>query len=199
LTLYKNIFYYAAMDEEHIVSASYEEPKHDSSNKGLLIIIFILLLILVGGGAFVFGTKQSNKQVEVTPTPAEVTAIPTEVLGTGTETSPTPTTTQKVTAVSLAVAPQNATTCPTTFEFSGSIKVDAPGTVKYRWVKSDGSTPVEEQSDFIIAGTKTVATSWKLFGSYAGWVKLEVLSPNLITSNSAQFKLTCATTTKLQL
>jgi len=184
------------MDEEHVVSARYEERKSNSSNNGLLAVIFVLLIMLVGGGAFIYGTNQSGgntNEPTTTPTPS-VTVIPTEVLGDETEATPS-VIPQKVLGASVTVNPQNSTTCPTTFEFSGQIKVDAPGIVKYRWIKSDGTTPIENQEEFIIAGTKTVSTNWKVFGSYSGWIRLETISPNVISSTNAQFKLTCPTVT----
>jgi hypothetical protein len=182
------------MDEEHVVTAKYEEPKKESSNKGLVAIIFVLLLMLVGGGAYVFGTKQTNNFNEPTSTPTEEIS-PTEVLGSESEISATPSVTQKISSVLVSVNPENATACPTTFEFAGAIKADNPGVVKYRWIKSDGSVATEEQTEFIIAGTKTVNTSWKVFGGYTGWMRLEVLSPTVLSSNTAQFKLTCTTPT----
>lgn len=185
------------MDEEQVIPAAYGQSKKPSgSNAGLLIIIFILLLILVAGGAYLFGSnKKTAENVEVSPTPSEE-VTPTEVLGT----SATPTPIEsgpsfKVTSVAAAVAPTDANTCPTTFNFTAMLTVNGAGTVKYQWEKSDGSAPTPEILNFLGTGTKTLKTSWKLYGAYTGWEKLVILSPNSLESNQAEFKLVCPTPT----
>jgi hypothetical protein len=70
-----------------------------------------------------------------------------------------------------------------------------PGTVTYRWERSDGATgPVLTWNATAGALTKDEATSWTLgtagtSGTF--WEKIHVLTPNDISSNQATFTLSC--------
>ncbi len=85
--------------------------------------------------------------------------------------------------------------CPKKFDFDAEIEVDAPTTITYTWLRSDGATAPEETLEFESAGTKTVSTSWTLGGSgssYEGfWQQLKVLTPTEVLSNKAEFDLYC--------
>ncbi len=119
-----------------------------------------------------------------TPTPITPTNTPTPITPTNTPTS-TPTATTSsfiVTSVLAAVTPTFSTTCPTTFNFTGSITVNAPGTVQYQWVKSDGSSGAVQTLFFLVPGTLAVVPdSWTIPGAhpfnYTGWERLSIVVP----------------------
>ncbi|MCJ7679344.1 MAG: hypothetical protein MUP70_01330 [Candidatus Aminicenantes bacterium] len=85
--------------------------------------------------------------------------------------------------------------CPHTFNFTGKITVNGAGTVKYKWIRSDGATSRPDTIIFRTAGTQTVSTSWTLgsdgqeYKDY--WEAVEIIEPNPITSNKALFTLIC--------
>lgn len=85
--------------------------------------------------------------------------------------------------------------CPKKIEFEGTIEVDAPTTVTYTWLRSDGGMAPEETLEFEAAGSQTVTTSWTLGeggNTYEGlWQQLKVIAPTEVLSNQATFDLTC--------
>jgi hypothetical protein len=81
--------------------------------------------------------------------------------------------------------------CPTTIIFKGKIAVNGACTVKYKFIRSDGALAPLQTAGFLSAGTKSVADSWTLGKSYSGWEAIEVVSPVNITSNHANFTITC--------
>lgn len=102
----------------------------------------------------------------------------------------------KVTGASASVSePEYRGFCPHKFIFTGRITVNRPGTVRYRWLGSDGGAFPEETLAFAASGSKTVSTSWQLggtMGTYRGrWMRIEVLAPNSLFSNKAVFDLEC--------
>jgi hypothetical protein len=102
----------------------------------------------------------------------------------------------RVTGASLSVSePEYRGFCPHRFIFTGRITTNREGTVRYRWRRSDGSGGAEETLSFASAGTKTVSTYWELggvMGTYHDrWMQIEILAPNVLTSNRAKFDLEC--------
>ncbi|MGB1241005.1 MAG: DUF7452 domain-containing protein [Chitinophagales bacterium] len=98
----------------------------------------------------------------------------------------------KVTNTKLtAVNPSVTGKCTQVIKFKGSISFNAKGTVKYRFIRSDGGTGRTESVYFAAAGTKVVSTEWHLGKSYSGWEAIEILSHNRIKSNKANFTLKC--------
>ena len=97
-----------------------------------------------------------------------------------------------VTLVSVNANPTSFTgTCPHTFHFNGTIRVNAPGTVTYRWERSDGTSDTRTMQ-FSAAGDKTIESGdFKSGSSGTFWARLHVLTPNDKTSNQATFTLTC--------
>lgn len=76
------------------------------------------------------------------------------------------------------------------FDFEGRITVDSPMTVTYRWIRSDGASPPTETLTFSSAGSRTVTSSWQLGKRdhpVTLWKAVEVLTPNAMTSNHAEF------------
>jgi len=101
-----------------------------------------------------------------------------------------------VSSTSAGVTPSTGYLCPfytppdnaAMFTFTGSITATGPIAVSYRWERSDGASSSPQTVTFAGAGTKTVTTTWTLFGAYAGWERLVILSPNALTSNQANFE-----------
>jgi hypothetical protein len=102
----------------------------------------------------------------------------------------------RVTQVRVEVSEREYTgTCPHRFEFTGYISAGGAGTVRYRWLRSDGARAPEETTVFARAGTKIVRTVWELgsgSGSYRDyWRAIEILAPNSLVSDRAVFTLKC--------
>jgi len=88
--------------------------------------------------------------------------------------------------------------CPVTVTFNGSITINGPGTVTYRFVRSDGATSGTYSVSFAKPGTSPVSTTWTLgeasaLPSYEGWVAIQVLAPNAVESAhaGAAFRMAC--------
>jgi hypothetical protein len=85
--------------------------------------------------------------------------------------------------------------------FKAKLQATAAGRVKYTWIRSDGATGPIEYVDFTEAGVMHVETTWtpgdaSTLPTFVGWEQLKVLSPNATVSNKANFKLTCAHSSK---
>jgi hypothetical protein len=98
-----------------------------------------------------------------------------------------------VTSVTASVNPASYNGgCPATFQFTAKIKANGPGTVTYKWERSDGATSAPQTAVLSASGLQIVTTSWTLGkASFSGWERLHVTSPNDLTSNNAAFALTC--------
>jgi hypothetical protein len=99
-----------------------------------------------------------------------------------------------VTHVAASVASPGGATCPIRYNFTGTLTTNGPTTVTYKWERSDGATAPVQTISFGAAGTQTVTTDWTLGAagfSYNGWERLHILTPNDVTSNQANFVLTC--------
>ncbi|MFL5254861.1 MAG: hypothetical protein ACJ8AI_18605 [Rhodopila sp.] len=84
--------------------------------------------------------------------------------------------------------------CPTTITFVGTISVNQPTKVMYRWERSDRVIGRTETA--VIQGRgQSVSTSWQLSrpkgATFKGAETLHVLSPADQVSNPAEFTLTC--------
>lgn len=119
-------------------------------------------------------------------------------------TTPAPTPPSPPTQVAFQVSSATASVSPTqgpsacvkystsfAFTFTGTITATAAGTVQYKWVRSNGGTPVDQTLVFSSADTKQVTMDWTTYspgdaGSY--WGQLVVSSPNSISSNKASFQ-----------
>lgn len=74
------------------------------------------------------------------------------------------------------------------FTTTANITVNGPGTVKVRWIRSDGATaPVPPDLIFAAAGTQSVSISWTTTASGTHWFDLYVDSPNNQQFGRAQF------------
>jgi hypothetical protein len=176
-------------------------------NKIGAIFFSIVLCLLVGlSGCITINNPPAPSPTPVTPTP-DPTPVPTPTPSPTPIPTPIPTPTPIPVpipiptpipvpyAVTGAIASvdiaSSAGPCPHIFNFTGTITSNGPGTVTYRWEKSDGTTGPTQNIFFYSAGSMTVTASWQLSGSSNGWVRLHVFSPNEIFSNQASFSLNC--------
>jgi hypothetical protein len=102
----------------------------------------------------------------------------------------------RVTGVSVSVSePEYRGFCPHKFIFTGRITANREGTVRFTWLRSDGIPRKTYILAFEAAGTKTVTHEWELggaMGTYRDrWAQIEVLAPNSVRSNQAEFDLEC--------
>lgn len=99
----------------------------------------------------------------------------------------------QVTAVSVSVSPTSYTgTCPEKFTFAATITANGAGVVTYTWLRSDGAVSSPQTITFTGAGTQTVVATWTLSpAAFSGWEQLQIISPNSLLSNQANFALMC--------
>jgi hypothetical protein len=119
-------------------------------------------------------------------------ATATTGAATATQSSPA-----NVTNISMGVEPASFTgACPYTFTFTGRFTLNQPATVTYR-LEAGTSTPgftfnlPPEQSGSFPTGNQVLNFTLQFTQSVEGWVRLHILSPVDITSNQANFALTC--------
>ena len=80
--------------------------------------------------------------------------------------------------------------CPKAIHFWGTITTKGPGTVTYRWERSEGPAIPDETITFTAAGSKTVTNQWTR-GQGTGWQQLHVLTPNDAVSSQITFAMSC--------
>jgi len=103
---------------------------------------------------------------------------------------------QNVTAVEARVTPENHNgSCPMTFNVKGVIQSGGPGTVGFRWERSDGFRTGVMRYTFRGRERKIVTYNWRLSKpfnvTYHGWVRLHVMGPGSMESPAAHFDLHC--------
>lgn len=105
----------------------------------------------------------------------------------------TPTPLPRVTGATVRVPPDNYSgRCPYLFKFWADITVDRAGTIKYRWLRSDGFEGPEHELTFSAAGTRTIEGEWQITkdGSYR--VRVEFTRPSGVASGwSAYHQVDC--------
>lgn len=85
--------------------------------------------------------------------------------------------------------------CPAKIVFNGTITVNAPGIIKYTFIRSDGATDTRVKSlKFIAPGSKSVSTTWTLGGStmpyYKGWQAIKIAGTTIVSPH-ADFTVSC--------
>jgi hypothetical protein len=74
------------------------------------------------------------------------------------------------------------------FTATANITVNGPGTVVFRWIRSDGATPpVPPPLVFAAAGTQSASISWTTTASGTHWFDIYIDSPNNQQFGRAQF------------
>ncbi len=161
-------------------------------------IIFAILgaVVLIGSVVLFFALRHrgngNENQAEGSPTPetsptAEISPVPP---------SPSPVAPAfQVTGAMLSVSPTDQPLpCITTFNFAGTISVNAPGTVTYKFVRSNGQICPDQTLTFNDASTQNVNAQWTFRlhqtqpNPIQGWLKILITSPNRIESPPAFFR-----------
>jgi hypothetical protein len=94
--------------------------------------------------------------------------------------------------VVLAAQPAISGNCnPTRVHFTGTISNDAPGPVRYTWVRSDKPSSNTLTIDFAKPGESEVTYDWLLRSASEGWVVLQVISPAKTRSEKVRFAVSC--------
>jgi len=105
----------------------------------------------------------------------------------------------KVVEVKAGVSPATFKgKCPHTFTFTGFIKSDSAGIVKFQWKRSDGAIAPIKTLRFPKPGVKKVTTTWRLSAEGKRWQALAILAPNKMVSNRAFFTLDCLKSVKVK-
>jgi hypothetical protein len=85
--------------------------------------------------------------------------------------------------------------CGREFFVTGKINTDAPGRIQYRFVRSDGVLQPIETMEFDAAGSQAVGFKWTPDAAapadFKGWISLQVVYPEEVESNRAEFSVTC--------
>jgi hypothetical protein len=85
--------------------------------------------------------------------------------------------------------------CPVIITFSGRISVaGGGGIVSYKWIRNDGASAPVETLTFAGPGSQDISTTWYLGDAgmtYSGWQAIEILDPEALTSERAEFKIQC--------
>jgi len=97
-----------------------------------------------------------------------------------------------VRSVRVEVLPINAAAaCPKTIRFKGRIQTRRGGTIKYRFIRSDGSRSALKRLRVNRAGTYNVFDNLEIARNTRGWVQIKIIAPNVLTSQKAHFRAGC--------
>jgi hypothetical protein len=101
-----------------------------------------------------------------------------------------------VTDIDVSVTPTSYSgECPHVFRFTAAIKARGWGTVKYRWIRSDGTKEPAMKLVFRGSGQQLVHSKWRArtaMGPTTFWKAVEILSPRAFMSEKAYFTLRCS-------
>ncbi|OGP63420.1 MAG: hypothetical protein A2V65_02125 [Deltaproteobacteria bacterium RBG_13_49_15] len=81
--------------------------------------------------------------------------------------------------------------CPASIDFTAKITTDGACTVEYLWRRSDGRTSSTRTLTFSGSETKEVHNTWNIDSSGLWWQRIEIITPNKITSANAECKISC--------
>lgn len=102
------------------------------------------------------------------------------LVGVSVTSQPTPAPFAALSVVATFAPPNFTGFCSKDFDCSAAISVNGPGTVTYRWERSDGGSRHWQAVSFTSAGTKVVTTGWSrdALGDYR--ISVRTLSSNHI-------------------
>lgn len=93
--------------------------------------------------------------------------------------------------------------CPATITFTGKIRMNGPGVVRYVWLRSDGARVRPATLNFQAAGEQEVTKTWRLggpgFPDRKRWQAIRILYPNVMISNHAEFRILCESPADVEL
>jgi hypothetical protein len=108
-----------------------------------------------------------------------------------------------ITASLTANPPSFVGKCPAVITFNGQITSSAPGRVQYKFIRSDGANAPVQTLEFAQPGSMPVSTTWTLGGpglpTYAGWEAIQVIYPQQVQSNKAEFNVQCQQASQLRI
>ncbi|OGO15604.1 MAG: hypothetical protein A2Z02_01740 [Chloroflexi bacterium RBG_16_48_7] len=81
--------------------------------------------------------------------------------------------------------------CPKTLTFSATITANGPGTITYRWERSDYNWGHMQSMTFTEAGSQSVTLNYDLGETSSGWYRVNVFTPSNIVSNPIIYTITC--------
>lgn len=167
-------------------------------NKRLLFVLLSILLIAalgIAGCVTIIQPPAQTTTPATTPPPSTIPSVPTPTIPV-TPIPPPVTPTPVPFAVTGIIAnvdsPNYNGPCPMVLNFNAVVTANGPGTVTYRWERSDGAFSQTQSIVFATAGSKTVGDTWQLGSSYSGWLRLRVLTPVEAVSNQVYFIVNCS-------
>lgn len=105
---------------------------------------------------------------------------------------PTPTVELKVTVAMGGMAPAIwVNLCPAVITGAGTITVNAPTTVEYKWERSGGLSLGNGSAVFAAAGTQVINVATTFLSSSSDTVRIHITSPVNIFSESAPYNVIC--------
>jgi hypothetical protein len=164
----------------------------------------LLGFCLLGGGLVMYGSTPLGIDSQATPTlpsPSNTfsTPVPPDVqIGITSPTftpSPFPSGFRLVEVFLRADPFDYVGVCPVMITFSGRISVaGGAGMVAYKWIRNDGASAPVETLTFSGPGSQDISTTWYLGDvgmNYSGWQAIEILDPQALTSDRAEFRIQC--------
>jgi hypothetical protein len=97
----------------------------------------------------------------------------------------------RVTNATISLSPdEHSDICPVSLQRTINITVNGPGTIRWA-LKSNSGTIGEFEHDFAEAGTLTVNETQDHQSSKSGWLRVKILEPNDLVSNTASYEVSC--------
>lgn len=145
------------------------------------------------GSTTVFPASSTTYILTATNSAGSTVATTQVIVESGSYTPPPTPPAFAVVGVTASVDPSDFSgPCPKNFSCSAVITVNGPGTVTYRWERSDGGSSPTQTVTFGAAGSQTVTTGWPRASAGNYWVRVRILTPNELISNQASFNLMCS-------
>ena len=151
----------------------------------------LLGLCLLGGGLVMYQSTPSEIDSNPSATSSPATSVEVGI------TSPTamPSGFRIVEALLRADPFDYVGACPVMITFSGRVSVaGGAGMVSYKWIRNDGASAPVETLTFAAPGSQDISTKWYIGDTgmnYSGWQAIEILDPQALTSDRAEFSIQC--------
>ncbi|MDP8980262.1 MAG: hypothetical protein M3O35_06700 [Acidobacteriota bacterium] len=100
-----------------------------------------------------------------------------------------------ISGLTLNSSPQTTGVCPfVNVLVKGSFNSTGPVTITYAWIKGTGKRETigkSAQEKFPSGGKHHIETTWRVNGSFTGWMAYKILWPVRLQSNRASFVVNC--------